>query len=175
MPRMKKCPSCGGALVASRKRQTQSVGGRDFVVTVAAAACRGCASVFLENASLQRAEMEIACELARHGPVSGEAFRYLRKTLALRAVVVADLLGVTPETISRWENGQRPVDKAAWMTLGSVVLEQASRRPETLERLRELRAHGPGARSVRIDVTRELASSSASGATKAQSRVAAKR
>jgi hypothetical protein len=69
-------------------------------------------------------------------------------------VVVADLLGVTPETMSRWENGQRPVDRAAWLTLGSVVLEQASRRPETLERLRELRVHGSGARSVRIDVTR---------------------
>jgi DNA-binding transcriptional regulator YiaG len=173
MPRMKKCPSCGGTLMASRKRQTQNVGSREFVVTVAAGACRSCGSVFLENASLQRAEMEVACELARHGPVSGDAFRYLRKAIGLRAVVVAELLGVTPETISRWENGQRPVDKAAWMTLGSVVLEQASRQPETLERLRELRAHGPGARSVRIDVTRELAS--AGSTTKAQSRLAAKR
>jgi len=170
MARMKKCPSCGGALVASKKRETQSVAGREFVMTVTAGACRACGSVFLENASLQRAEMETACELARHGPVSGDAFRYLRKTLGLRAVVVADLLGVTPETISRWENGQRPVDKAAWMTLGSVVLEQASRRPETLERLRELRAHGPGARSVRIDATRELSSATAKGL-----RVAAKR
>jgi putative zinc finger/helix-turn-helix YgiT family protein len=170
MPRMNKCPSCGEALAASKKRQTQCVGGRDFVVTVATGCCRACGSVFLENASLQRAEMEIACDLARHGPVSGEAFRHLRKTLGLRAIVVADLLGVTPETISRWENGQRPVDKAAWLTLGSVVLEKASRRPETLERLRELRVHGPGARSVRIDVTRaELASGTPRG------RLAAKR
>lgn len=170
MARMKKCPSCGGALVASRKRETQSVGGREFVVTVAAGACRSCGDVFLENSSLQRTELEIACDLARHGPVSGDAFRYLRKSLGLRAVVVADLLGVTPETISRWENGQRPVDKAAWMTLGSVVLEQASRSPETLERLRELSAHGPGAKSVRIDASRQLASAGAKGP-----RVAAKR
>jgi putative zinc finger/helix-turn-helix YgiT family protein len=168
MPRTKKCPSCEGTLVGSRKRQTQTVGGRQFVMTIAAESCRGCGSVFLENAALQRAEMEVACELARHGPVSGEAFRYLRKSLGLRGVVVADLLGVTPETISRWENGQRPVDKAAWMTVGSVVLEQASRRPETLERLRELRAHGPGARSIRIDATGE------SGST-AKAKVAAKR
>jgi putative zinc finger/helix-turn-helix YgiT family protein len=151
---MNKCPSCGGTLAASRKRQTQSVGGRDFVVTVATEACRACGSVFLENTSLQRAQIEIACEVARHGPVSGEAFRFLRKALGIRAIVVADLFGVTPETISRWENGQRPVDKAAWITLGSAVLEHASRRPETLERLRELRVHGPAARSVRIDATR---------------------
>jgi putative zinc finger/helix-turn-helix YgiT family protein len=174
MAPMKKCPSCGGALVASRKRQTQSVGGREFVMTVAAGACRSCGSVFLEDTSLQRAEMEIACELARHGPVSGEAFRHLRKTLGLRALVVADLLGVTPETISRWENGQRPVDKAAWLTLGSVVLEQASRRPETLERLRELRAHGPGARSIRIDVSRDEQSSSSAKA-QPRDRVTSKR
>jgi DNA-binding transcriptional regulator YiaG len=161
MTRMNKCPSCGGALVASKKRQTQSVGARVFVVTVATGACRVCGAVFLENTSLQRAEMEIACDVARHGPISGDAFRYLRKTLGLRAVVVADLLGVTPETISRWENGQRQVDKTAWLTLGSVVLEHASRPPETLERLRELRVHGPGSKSVRIDVTRSDLSSAA--------------
>jgi hypothetical protein len=170
MPRMNKCPSCGESLTASKKRQTQCVGGRDFIVTVTAGTCRLCGSVFLENASLQRAEMEIACDLARHGPVSGEAFRYLRKALGLRAIVVADLFGVTPETISRWENGQRTMDKVTWLTLGSLVLEQASRPPETLERLRELRVHGPGARSVRIDATRaELVSANP------RARMAAKR
>jgi DNA-binding transcriptional regulator YiaG len=151
---MNKCPSCGGPLGSSKMRQTQSVGRRDFIVTVATSACRACGSVFLQNASLQRAELEIACDLARHGPISGEAFRYQRKTLGFRALVVADLLGVTPETISRWENGQRPVDMATWLTLGSLVLEKAARWPDTLERLRELRVHGAGSRSVRIDATR---------------------
>ena len=139
MPRMRKCPACGGTLSPSRKRQSRRVGGRDFAVTIVARSCRSCGAVFLENASLQRAEMAVACEIARHGPVSGETFRLLRKTMALPAVVVAGLLDVTPETISRWENGQRPVDKATWLVLGSVVLERAQRRPETLERLRDVR------------------------------------
>ena len=131
---MNKCPSCGGTLAASRKRQTQSVGGRDFVVTVATEACRACGSVFLENASLQRAQIEIACEVARHGPVSGEAFRFLRKALGIRAIVVADLFGVTPETISRWENGQRPVDKAAETRLTRLAMLGASRLRRVLSR-----------------------------------------
>src|SRR6185312_9828764 len=153
--RSKKCASCAGLLTASRKRHVQQVAGREFVVTVAAATCRSCGSLFLENAALQRADLEIACELARHGPPLGEAFRFQRKTLGMRAVDLAGLLAVTPETISRWENDQRVVDQAAWLTLGSLVLEAAARKPETLERLRELRAHDPAARSVVIDVSKE--------------------
>jgi DNA-binding transcriptional regulator YiaG len=152
---MNKCASCAGLLTASRKRQVQRVAGREFIVTVAASTCRGCGSIFLENDSLQRADLEVACELARHGPPRGEAFRFLRKTMGMRGLDLAALLDVTPETISRWENDQRVVDKATWLTLGSLVLERAGRAPETLERLRELLAHGPGGRSVLIDVSRE--------------------
>jgi DNA-binding transcriptional regulator YiaG len=154
---MNKCANCAGLLTASRKRQAHQVAGREFVVTVAGATCRACGSIFLENASLQRADLEVACELARHGPPKGEAFRFLRKTLGMRALDLAGLLSIAPETISRWENDQRVVDKAAWLTLGSLVLERAGRKPETLERLRELRAHGPGARSVLIDVSKDVA------------------
>jgi YgiT-type zinc finger domain-containing protein len=161
--RMSTCPSCGGSLSASRKRRSEAIGGRDFIVTVAAGSCRTCGSVFLENTSLERAEWAIACELARHGPINGSAFRYMRKTLALQATVVAGLLEVTPETISRWENGQRAVDKAAYVALGSVVLERASRPPETLERLRELRVGQRTAKTVRLDVTRSAGGSSPAG------------
>lgn len=139
MGMIKKCASCGGLLTASRKRQTHAVAGRELVITVATATCRSCGAVFLENKSLQRAELELACELALHGPVSGGAFRFLRKSLSMRAVELAALLAVTPETVSRWENDQRVVDKAAWLALGSLVLESASRKPETLARLRALR------------------------------------
>ena len=148
-----RCASCGSVLTSTRKNQTQTVAGRTFVVTVAAGACRACASVFMEHASLERAEVQIACALARYGPLSGEAFRYVRKTLGMKAIGIAELLGVTPETISRWENGQRALDQTAWLAIGSIMLEHAGKKPETLERLRQLRALGAGAKEIHIDAT----------------------
>jgi DNA-binding XRE family transcriptional regulator len=164
---MNKCADCCGAVSASRTRQTQRVAGRQFTVTIAGATCRACGASFLENDSLQRADLEVACELARHGPPAGDAFRFLRKTLGMRGVDLAALLDVTPETISRWENGQRPVDRAAWLTVGSMVLERAARDPETLERMRALRLRGSGARAVHIDATRDA---SARGPTRTASK-----
>lgn len=150
---VKSCVSCAGALGASRIQQTQKIGEREFVVVVAALTCHNCAAVYLEHGSLQRAELEIGGELARHGPPSGEAFRYLRKSLEMRASSLASLLGVTPETISRWENGQRTVDRTAWIVLGSLVLESSNAHPGTLGRLRALRSAEPAVRETHIDVS----------------------
>ncbi len=39
----------------------------------------------------------------------------------LRATDLADLLGVAAETLSRWERGERPVDRAALTVIGALV------------------------------------------------------
>ena len=37
-------------------------------------------------------------------------YRYARKSLGLKQAELAALLGVAPETVSRWENGSQPMD-----------------------------------------------------------------
>lgn len=156
---MQRCPQCGGGIGRSTKSQTSAVDGSTFIVKMPAYACRQCRAVFLEGRALERADLEIACVLALRGPATGETFRFLRKAVGLRAVVVATLLNVTAETISRWENGQRPVDGNAWLAVGSIALERAGRPCATLKRLMGL-SKGPRLpKTVRIDLTKVAAES----------------
>jgi hypothetical protein len=152
--RMQRCPQCGGGIGRSKKTQSSTVEGTTFVVKLPAYACRQCKAVFMEGSALERADLEIACVLASRGPATGETFCFMRKTLGLRAVVLASLLNVTAETVSRWEHGQRPVDGNAWLAVGSIALERAGRPCSTLKRLMGLAKGGKLPKTVRIDLTK---------------------
>jgi transcriptional regulator with XRE-family HTH domain len=60
----------------------------------------------------------------------------LRSVLNLKAKAFAELVGVSPETVSRWENRVRSIDAAAWAHLCSMVLDKAAGTSTTLDRLR---------------------------------------
>ena len=77
----------------------------------------------------------VAAVLARRGPISGEAFRFMRDSLELSAAELGELLDVGTGTISRWENAKRQVDRSVWVTLGSLVLDRIEGRRTTMERL----------------------------------------
>ena len=102
-----------------------------------------------------RFEAAIATELARRGAASGEAFKYMRRHLGLRAGELAQFLSLAPETVSPWETGQRPVDAAAARLLGALVIEQGERRSETIDRLRALVMPKRQPKTVRLDLGRE--------------------
>ena len=94
-------------------------------------------------------ELAIAVELARTGPVHGEAFSWMRRCLGLSARTLAEILDVRHETISRWENGATPVDRAAWLVLGDLVVDRAGAHAPTLERAQWLSSRKrPPARTV---------------------------
>ena len=45
--------------------------------------------------------------------LSGKDFKFLRKAIGIKANVLADFLGIKPETLSRWENGKEPISTNA--------------------------------------------------------------
>lgn len=49
----------------------------------------------------------------KNGPLSGSEILFLRTHLGLRAADFAVTVGVTPEQVSRWENGHNPPEKSA--------------------------------------------------------------
>ncbi|MDB4997961.1 MAG: helix-turn-helix domain protein [Myxococcaceae bacterium] len=147
MTAMTKCASCEGRLARTRIEEILEVANRRFVAKLPARVCRSCDKTYIDAKALERLELEVACELARRGPACGETFRYLRKALGMRALELAELLDLTAETVSRWENDQRSVDGPAWIALGSMVLEKARQSTSTLERLRALKA--PATKSAR--------------------------
>ncbi len=122
------------------ERERRTIEGREFVAGLPADKCTRCGETYVRGEALADFEKLVAGTLAQEGPASGEAFRFLRKAISLKAADLAALLGVTPETISRWENGQRAVDVAAWATLAAIVVEELQGQKLTLERLRATKA-----------------------------------
>jgi DNA-binding transcriptional regulator YiaG len=80
---------------------------------------------------LEAFELDVAGELARHGEASSEAFGFMRRAMGVRAVDLAKLLDVTPETVSRWEHGRQPIDRGAAALLLAMVVDRVEGRTTT--------------------------------------------
>ena len=154
---MRECPHCRSGVVRTKKDQARLVSGTCFVVRTAALTCKSCRAVFMAGESLERVDLAIGATLALTGPVSGDSFRFMRKALGLRGSELASLLSVTGETVSRWENGQRPVDLMAWILVGGLVLERGGRPTATAERLQSAKTPAALPKTVRLDITERSA------------------
>jgi DNA-binding transcriptional regulator YiaG len=121
-----KCVSCedDGPMVATSEAHEVRIGDRVIQGVVPGIKCPKCGEIYVEGASIERLQLEVADAVIRAGLVDGATFRYLRHALGLQAKDLAPLLGTTPETLSRWENGARDVDRAAWLTVALMVADQ---------------------------------------------------
>jgi putative zinc finger/helix-turn-helix YgiT family protein len=138
---MRRCAACGNG----RFRKGTEVLSADFPaseleasVSVPARQCTKCKEAYVDGRVVQRFELAVARELANLGLHTGETFRYMRKVLGLRAVDLAQLLDVTPETISHWETGKVPINRAALAALGAMIQDAIEGRTTTRDRLRAL-------------------------------------
>ena len=62
--------------------------------------------------------------IATRGPATSRTFRALRDSLNLSGIELANLLDVTPETVSRWETGKKPLNPLAWVVVASMALDK---------------------------------------------------
>ena len=142
---MKRCPNCKGTEI--RKVRERFVDEfpladgpklqyvcEDFPQQV----CARCGERTYEAKDLSAADDAITRELVARGVRDAAVFRHLRKTLRLKATDLADLLGVTAETVSRWENGHNEPERAVWVTLEQLVDDHYVGKETTLARLRAL-------------------------------------
>lgn len=113
-----KCPTCKKEKALRGRESSTEICGIE--VRGRGLACRFCDEFLIENAELARMETEAARAIVASGIRDGRQFQFVRKELDIRAVDLAKLLGVRPETISRWERGEYPVDRAAAFALGEL-------------------------------------------------------
>lgn len=147
---MARCTECGSEeLSETTAPDSVTLEGQTFAADLAADRCARCGAVFFDGAAMAEFERAVAREIAQRGPATGETFRFMRKALGLRAVDVAEMLDVTPETVSRWETGKLAMTRITWLTLSSLVLDFEG----TTARLRAAQ-EGPGLAKavVRLDV-----------------------
>lgn len=121
-----KCATCSKnvSLKAATAEHIVRVDGHDFRGALAATRCPSCGETYVDGEEIGRFELRVAATLARAGNVSGPSFRFMRKALGYQAKEMIDVIGTPPETISRWEKGARDVDRFAWVTLATMVVEK---------------------------------------------------
>ena len=155
---MKECVECKGKKFAeTTESDTVTVAGQAFSADVPAVRCTKCGAVYVDGPSLGAFELEVARTLADAGVATGETFRYMRRVLGYTAAALGEAIGVAPETISRWERGDRPVDRMAWVGLASMVADRIEGRTVTLDRLRALREPPKLAKTMRLSLPRSAA------------------
>ncbi len=148
------CHACGGVLGAGRREVARKVGARRFTAMLPTRRCGACAEVTFEGPVLARFEAAVTEALVHAGAQDGEAIRWLRKSTDLRAVDLGELLGVTPETISRWENDRVAAPRAAVAVLAELALADEAGRRAIVARLRTLASPERAPRgAVTLDVS----------------------
>ncbi len=136
---MKKCIQCGSAELRQIETEDElTVAGRTFTRTVPAQRCEKCGEVYYRGDDLGSVELDVARELARKGPATGETLRFMRTALGLPSGELAALLGVTPETVSRWEHGKLAFDRRTYALVGLLVLDRIEGRSTVADVLRGL-------------------------------------
>ncbi|MCC7074394.1 MAG: helix-turn-helix domain-containing protein [Deltaproteobacteria bacterium] len=135
----------------AKKKSTihRKIAGRTYAVAVPAhVAADG--ELIIKGKDLVAAELSIAAAIAAEGPVLGETFSWMRRAVGLQAKHLAELLDVRPESVSRWERGERPMDRAAWLLLAKLVLDKAGKRMPALELMSRIAANTQPPRQVTV-------------------------
>jgi DNA-binding transcriptional regulator YiaG len=120
---MKRCTECGGHVVAGAQHVEHGIGERTFVGTIDGWRCQNCSEVYYAADGLEEMERGIASWLATHGSSSAAELKFMRKTAGIKALDLAALLGVTPETVSHWETGKHAPDRVTRATIAGLVLD----------------------------------------------------
>lgn len=134
----RRCRHCGDGELQERT-ETLSLELPRSEVTASAAVpalrCPSCGEVLIDRALERRFSLAVCRELADAGVASGEALRHMRKALGLRAAELARLLDVRPETISHWETGKAPPNRAAFVAVCAMIQDALDGRTTTRDRL----------------------------------------
>jgi putative zinc finger/helix-turn-helix YgiT family protein len=148
-----RCSQCHqGELEHTEAEDTIEVAGHTFTARVPALRCAGCGEIYYDGPSLGRFELAVAVALVRSGQMNGQVLRFARKVIGLSAKIFAELLGVAPETVSRWENGKQPIDLLAAALLGAMVLDEHAGRSTAREALQAVRDPHPLGSTIELDL-----------------------
>lgn len=117
---------------------SRHVAGREFKKVVSFRQCTSCKAKYYTGEDLARFDLAVAINLANGAVIDAEALRFMRKATGLQAKEFADLLGVRPETVSRWESGKAGIDRATYAVLQQFLLDRLAGSAQTAKRLRVL-------------------------------------
>ncbi len=153
-----KCSICSrGTLKKGLVEISRTIDGHTFRARVPGRICDACGGESYEGEVVRQFELAISHVLAHSGVSSGAAFKFMRKAIGMRAADLARLLAVTPETISRWETGKHPIDRAILVLLGLLVDNRIHGVTTTLDLLKDRAEPKELEPTVNVELGREVA------------------
>jgi putative zinc finger/helix-turn-helix YgiT family protein len=110
------CVQCGGKLTTKRENYRYTACGLPNV-TLLGVEVRRCAKCGDHEVVIPRVEelhrVLVAAVVRRMSRLTKHEIRFLRKYLGYSGVDFAKVIGVSPETVSRWENGKEKMGSSA--------------------------------------------------------------
>jgi putative zinc finger/helix-turn-helix YgiT family protein len=150
---VKRCPNCGAARIESRMmKRTRHVAGHEFAADLPARVCAECGTSYFDDPVVGQFDALVAAKLAEAGVTEPAALQFMRKVTGLQGKEFAELLAVRPETVSRWEQGKRPIDRATYAIIRQLVYDRARGATATADYLRSLHKPKRLPKRVRIAI-----------------------
>lgn len=127
---MESCYSCGKKIeVIKDEPYHYDECGLDVVLHgITQYKCKSCGESYASIPNMQKLHRVIGAYICqkRKALFQPDEVKFLRKDLHLRAKELSQLLGVTPQTVSRWENGRKEIGEAHDRLLRSLYLMYAA-------------------------------------------------
>lgn len=113
-----KCPTCKKDDTLEAWEGTVTRMGVE--ITARGERCSSCGETLFGYEELGRQDALIADALVARGIRTGAEFVFVRKSAGFKAVEVAELFGVRPETVWRWEHGETEIPRTAAFALAQL-------------------------------------------------------
>lgn len=150
-----KCPQCGHPMKTARENYLYKESGLPSVTLVGIEVSR-CPSCGEHEAVIPRIEQlhrAIATAIARKAPgLTPAEIRFLRKCLGWSGADFAAHMGVSAETVSRWENDSAIMGSAAERLLRLANLTREPAGNYSLEVLKDMARTAPAAQRLQVRV-----------------------
>jgi len=137
------CLECGGKLTTARENYRYLASGLPNVtlIGVEVRRCGTCGDYEVVIPRIEELHKVLAAAIVRSASrLNGQEVRFLRKHLGYSGVDFGKLIGVSSETVSRWENGKERMRPSAEKLLRLMVVHQQPIRNYPLETLARISA-----------------------------------
>lgn len=135
------CIQCGGKLATKRENYRYAACGLSNV-TLVGVEVRRCAKCGDHEVVIPRIEdlhrVLAAAVIRQTARLTKDEIRFLRKYLGYSGVDFAKVVGVSPETVSRWENGKEKMGSSAEKLVRMLVVHSQPTREYSIEALAKL-------------------------------------
>lgn len=130
------CHACNGERLERQTVKLVTKVGPHAVLdrTLTRPVCLDCGEFTISADDLEMVELRAALVAFTDAPrVTGEMVRFARKALGLTQAELADRIGSTKESVSRWEREERPMEPWVPLTVLGLVREKLMPPPTGVE------------------------------------------